>query len=72
MAWNPSPEIAVLRDIARKQGFEQVVMLGVFTTRQGDQMRYRIDSYGATKELCDEAKMWNQRINQLIQDGKII
>lgn len=52
MAWNPSPEVAVARDAAKKLGVDQVVMIVVSHSK--DQMGYI--TYGATKKLCDHAK----------------
>ena len=52
MAWNPSPEVAIARDAARKLKANRVVVL--FTNEQG-QIGYA--SYGETKELCAETKL---------------
>ena len=49
MAWNPKPEIAALRDMAAKFGFDQVIALGLkYQAGQIEAM-----SYGRTKKLCD-------------------
>jgi len=52
MAWNPSPEVAVARDAAKKLNAEMCVVLYV-DLRKG-QMGYA--SYGKTRALCDETK----------------
>ena len=64
MAWNPSPKVADCRDIARKWGMQQVIILGI-NPRTG---KYEIASYGETKTLCAEAKAINDRINRIIQE----
>lgn len=51
MAWNPSPEIAVLRDAANKLGAPIAVMVCIMPS--GDLQTL---SYGRTKALCDKAK----------------
>jgi hypothetical protein len=64
MAWNPSPRVADCRDIARKWGMNQTVIVGI-NTETG---KYEIASYGATPALCADAKRLNERINKVIQD----
>lgn len=51
MAWNPSPEVAVARDAARKLIADRCVIL--YTTPTG-QIAYA--SYGETKALCAETR----------------
>lgn len=51
MAWNPSPEVAVARDAARKLGADRAV---IFYTKPDGQFAYA--SYGETRALCAEAK----------------
>lgn len=57
MAWNPSPEVAAVRDAARKIGESGSVDVDravlIYTTRCG-QVGYV--SYGRTKELCAAAR----------------
>ena len=54
MAWNPSPHVADCRDVARKWGGkEQVIIL----TIDGDG-RVEGASYGETRELCACAKVF--------------
>lgn len=51
MAWNPSPEVAVARDAARKLGVDQVMVVTI------DYSKNQIGSitYGANKKLCAHA-----------------
>jgi len=51
MAWNPSPEVAVARDAARKLNAEQVIIV-YLQLRAG---KIGMASYGQNKALCDEA-----------------
>ena len=51
MAWNPTPEVAAVRDFAAKFGADRVVVL--YTTQNG-QLGYA--SYGKTMPLCAETK----------------
>lgn len=51
MAWNPSPEVAVARDAAKKLGADRVVI--TYTTVAG---AIGYASYGETKLLCAETK----------------
>lgn len=52
MAWNPSPKVAAARDIARRFGKQQVIVVML------DLERGTIESatYGETKALCADAK----------------
>jgi len=59
MAWNPSPEVAVARDAAKKLGAKKVVV--IFITDNS----YGMASYGETKALCKEAgKLGNMLYDQ--------
>jgi hypothetical protein len=51
MAWNPSPKVAALRDMAAKFQWEQIVVLAV-------RKDHRLEgvSYGRTPALCDATK----------------
>lgn len=51
MAWNPSPEVAVAREAAKKLGAEQVVVVFI----KADSGQFGMASYGETKALCAEA-----------------
>lgn len=59
MAWNPSPEVALARDAAKKLGANRVVIL--FTTAE-DKIGYA--SYGETRALCDETKKLAEKVYQ--------
>jgi len=52
MAWNPSPEVAAVRDAAKALGDAPIAVV-IFITPNGD--RLGMASYGKTKKLCDEA-----------------
>lgn len=52
MAWNPSPKVADCREIAKKWGKHQIIVLAVDT----DECTLEAVSYGETKELCADAK----------------
>lgn len=63
MAWNPSPEVAVARDAAKrladihKLNVDRVIVL--YTTGTG-MVGYA--SYGQTKELCADARRIADRL----------
>lgn len=50
MAWNPSPEVAVARDAARKLGANRCVVIFIKDENFG------MASYGETKKLCEWTK----------------
>ena len=52
MAWNPSPKVADCRDIARKWGMKQVIVIGL----NRDNGNMDMATYGETKALCTETK----------------
>lgn len=51
MAWNPSPRVADCREIARKWGKKQVIILAIDATNM------EMATYGETKALCGSAKI---------------
>jgi hypothetical protein len=52
MAWNPSPHVADCRDIARKWGnLDQVIIIGISPEGQME-----MATYGRTPVLCSETK----------------
>jgi hypothetical protein len=51
MAWNPSPEVAVAREAAKKLDAPQCIVLWI----NRDGTRLGMASYGETKALCAEA-----------------
>jgi hypothetical protein len=67
MAWNPSPKIADLRDIARKWNVQQVIVLAV-NQKTGT---YEVNSFGETRALCDQAKTINEQIFKMVANGVI-
>lgn len=56
MAFNPSPKVAVAREVAAKFDAQQVVILYVTETPAGHRSLCYA-SFGRTKRLCDEAKV---------------
>ena len=60
MAWNPSPEVAVARDAAKKLGDASMCIVLWVTADE----KVGMASYGKTPALCDAAKciaddVWN-------------
>jgi hypothetical protein len=51
MAWNPSPKVATCREVAKKYGKRQVIILML----DDDTLEYA--SYGETPALCNDAKI---------------
>jgi hypothetical protein len=47
MAWNPAPEVADCREIARRWGKEQVIIIGI-----DGNGRFQLATYGETQRLC--------------------
>lgn len=52
MAWNPSPEVAVARDAAKKLGDASMCIVLWVTPDK----KVGMASYGKTRALCDAAK----------------
>lgn len=67
MAWNPSPKIADLRELARKWKYNQIIVLAINTTTG----TFETLSYGETKYLCDRAKKINDQIYKEVSSGVI-
>lgn len=67
MAWNPSPKVADLREISKKWGYDQIVVLAVNTTKG----TFETVSYGETRALCDSAKKINEHIHKEVATGVI-
>lgn len=67
MAWNPSPEIAPLRDYAKK--FDRPVVVVFALERCGN--RFRISTYGETTKLCKLAGLFGEQIAAAVADGTI-
>jgi hypothetical protein len=71
MPWNPSPEVAALRDAARKLGADRAVIV---YTRPDGKMGYA--SYGSDRALCAEAKalaedLWSAAVEHFRAPGAI-
>jgi hypothetical protein len=66
MALNPSPHVADCREIARKWGMQQVVIVGI-NTHKGT---FEVSSFGETKALCSAAKKLNNRIFRMLESGQ--
>lgn len=65
MAWNPSPKVADCREIARRWGYDQIVVLAINSrTRVVETV-----SYGQTVALCNAARRLNEQIQHLIRLG---
>ena len=67
MAWNPSPKIADLRDLARKWNVGQLVVLEVYELSG----KFGVLSYGRTPQLCDKAKFAADQVFEMVNDGMI-
>jgi hypothetical protein len=63
MAWNPSPEVAVARDAAKKLGNVPICVMLYVT----DDQRIGMASYGRTKELCHYAGRLGDRLFEAAQ-----
>jgi hypothetical protein len=67
MSWNPSPEVADCREIARRRGWHQCIIIGI-NQRTGT---FMVNSYGETKVLCDAAGKLGERIHDMIGSGEL-
>lgn len=67
MAWNPSPEVADCREIARKWKCDQVIVLAI-DNKTGT---FKTVSYGESRALCDSAKKINEQIHKEVERGII-
>lgn len=67
MAWNPSPKVADLRELSRKWGYAQIVVLAV-NPREGT---FETVSYGMTPELCGSAKRIMDQVHDKVTSGDI-
>lgn len=64
MAWNPSPEVAVARDSARRLGnARQAIVLWIT-----DDEQIGMASYGRTKALCAEAGRLGRDVFEAAKD----
>lgn len=67
MAWNPSPEVQDCREIARRLGYKQVIVIGI----KPEQGTFSVVSYGETKALCDNASTVASQIHEMIANGTL-
>ena len=64
MAWNPSPKVADCREIARKWGHQQVIVIALNVA----DCKIEMATYGETKALCAEAKRLGDNAYQAVMD----
>lgn len=64
MAWNPSPQVKVARDFAKKFGADRVVIIYI---QPDGKMGYA--SYGADSHLCYKAKQWGDVLYERTERG---
>jgi hypothetical protein len=67
MAWNPSPDIAALRDFSKRFDKPVVVAFSINADRES----FTITTYGRDKKLCKLAGAFGARIAEAIKDGTI-
>ena len=65
MAWNPSPEVQVARDAASRLGtLAKAKAVQVAIIYLTDDERIGLVTYGATRELCAQAKLLGEKLYQ--------
>lgn len=64
MAWNPSPEVAALRDFAEK--FECRIVVAMVITADG---RFGYHSFGEIRSLCSVAKKIGDDLYEPMKDA---
>lgn len=67
MAWNPSPEIAALREISKR--FDRPIVVAFAIERCG--CRFSITTYGETKALCKAAGAFGDELANAVAEGRI-
>lgn len=67
MAWNPTPEVAALRDFGKK--FDRPVVVTISLDPNGKS--FHLTTYGKTRSLCKVAGSFGDRIVEGIQSGAI-
>lgn len=65
MAWNPSPEIAPLRDYSKQ--FDRPIVVVFSLERSGE--RFHVSTYGQNKKLCKVAGAFGHEMSKLIASG---
>ncbi len=68
MAWNPSPDVAALREFAAKFNRPIVVTLSI----EPDGQRFHVTTFGKTQKLCKLAASFGEQIAKRIGDGTIV
>ena len=64
MAWNPSPEVAVLRDYSAKFGDDYLILVHINTATN----KLGFVSYGATKAKCKRAAELAEVARQAVEN----
>ena len=64
MAWNPSPEVALARDLAAKLDADQVMIITINYAKE----QMGLITYGKTKKLCAEAKQLGDAAYEAARD----
>lgn len=65
MAWNPSPKVADCREIARKWGVQQVIIIALDVPK--NTIEYA--SFGETKALCDRTQKLAEAAYEAVLDN---
>lgn len=63
MAWNPTPEVAIVRDACKRMGGEMAVLIVI----RGDG-QFSTTSYGKDRMLCGEAKALADELRKATRD----
>lgn len=64
MAWNPSPEVALARDLAAKLGADEVVIVYLNFAKE----QVGAISYGKTQAMCSHAKKLSDAAYQSVYE----
>lgn len=67
MAWNPTPEIASLRDFGEK--FDRPVVVTFSLDPDGE--HFHVTTYGKTRKLCKLAGSFGAQIAEAVRNGTI-
>lgn len=67
MTWNPEPEIAALRDYAKKFKQTKVILISLDENTN----KFGVMSYGETKQKCSQVQKTANVIHKLIMDETI-
>ena len=67
MAWNPHPEVAALRDYARK--FNRPIVVAFSIEAGGDS--FNVTTFGKTIPLCKLAADFGNQISAAVRSGQI-